>query len=141
MFRKFLLICITVGLAACGTVRQQDLDAWVGQPVAALDTHSLFITLPVVKTVTDDGIEIRNYVNKRNVGACFGNTFGQASSSYNTTSANFNAFSNCTSRAEGCDNIFYIKNKKIIEYKPVGKCFTNETVQPEKRYQELKKSN
>ena len=29
-------------LTGCATVRQQDLDAWVGMPVEALDTHSLF---------------------------------------------------------------------------------------------------
>ena len=28
-------------LAGCATVRQQDLDAWGGVPVEALDTHSL----------------------------------------------------------------------------------------------------
>ena len=38
-------------------MRQADLDAWVGQPVAALETHPFFVTVPVVKTVSSDGTE------------------------------------------------------------------------------------
>ena len=44
-----------------GCVSQADLDAWKGVPVAALDTHSLFLDMPVERTVTEAGIEIRTY--------------------------------------------------------------------------------
>jgi hypothetical protein len=143
----FILLITLVTLSGCQTVRQQDLDAWRGQPVEALDTHSLFLTLPVVKTKTDSGIEIRDYVNKIGVSSCFkngfstGNTNATALSPYNVQAvsySNFSAFQNCSSRIVGCDNIFYIKNKKVLEYKPVGQCYTNETVQPESLYLRLK---
>ena len=49
-----------------------------------------------------------------------------------------NAFSNCTSGWVGCNNIFYIKDGKVIEYAPTGRCYTNETVQPQERYKRLK---
>ena len=48
------------------SVRQADLDAWVGQPVVALEVHPIFLTVPVVKTQASDGTEIWNYVNGSN---------------------------------------------------------------------------
>ena len=68
-----LLVCLSA-LAGCSTappvVHQQDLDTWVGVPVAALDSHPLFSTLPVVRTVGDNGVEIRDYVNKKYAAGC-----------------------------------------------------------------------
>ena len=139
--RSLFILLGAALLAGCaGTrppvVNQLDLDAWVGVPVIALDTHSLFLTVPMVKTVTDSGVEIRNYVNKRGVSSCGGSGFGTVSSPGSTLSyANFNAFQNCTSGMVGCDNIFYIRDGKVIEYKPVGRCYTNEAVRPEKGYE------
>lgn len=151
--RHFTVLVVALAAAGCATsllVRQADLDAWVGVPVVALDTHSLFLTIPVVRTVTDTGIEIRNYVNKQGVSSCFGNVQGSGQSNtrisgntpaagtgrvagqaYTTSSANFSSFQNCSSRLVGCDNLFYIKDGKVIEYRPTGRCFTNQTVQPQ----------
>jgi hypothetical protein len=146
---KIISLTVCVFLMGCAQVRQQDLDAWVGKPVGALDTHSVFLTIPMVKTVTPEGIEIRNYVNKVGVSSCAASGFGTSNANGtgtvmgNTLNAqtmsysNFNAFQNCSSRMVGCDNIFYIKNKKVIEYKPVGSCYTNETAQPEATYLRL----
>lgn len=134
---KNILILATVsGLAACATVRKQDLDAWVGMPVGALDTHSLFITLPMVRTVTASGIEIRNYPNKINIGHCFGS--GGVNTSRSLNSASYSAFATCSGGLVGCNNIFYIKDGVVIEYAPTGRCYTDETVQPEARYERLK---
>lgn len=33
-----------------------------------------------------------------------------------------------------CDNIFKIKNKKVLEYNPTGQCFTDERAQPSAKY-------
>ena len=129
------LAMVLVGCVLGRTVRQEDLDAWVGMPVEALDTHSLFITLPMVKTVTGSGIEIRNYPNKRNIGQCFGsggiNAYGYMNS------ATYNSFSTCSGGLVGCDNIFYIKNGVVVEYAPTGHCYTDETVRPQSRFQRL----
>jgi hypothetical protein len=59
-------------IAGCATVQQADLDAWDGQPVAALETHPVFLTIPVVKTTASDGTEIWNYVNGIDLGRCAG---------------------------------------------------------------------
>ena len=67
---KPLLFCAL--LTACPSVRQADLDARAGQPVSALEKHPVFLTMPVVRTVTSDGTEIRNYINGRNVARCSG---------------------------------------------------------------------
>ncbi|MBI3937968.1 MAG: hypothetical protein HY323_13400 [Betaproteobacteria bacterium] len=140
------ILLVAALLTGCAGVRspfvsQPDLDAWVGVPVIALDTHSLFLTVPMVRTITDSGVEIRNYINKRGVSSCGGSGFGLANSPQGSTLSytNFNAFQNCTSGMVGCDNIFYIRDGKVIEYKPVGRCYTNEAVRPEKGYERFLK--
>ena len=132
--RKLLTVLLCLGLAGCATVRQQDLDAWVGMPVEALDTHSLFITVPMVRTVTSSGIEIRNYANGVNVASCAGSGGVNAAGNF----LNMNAFTNCSSGWNGCNNLFYIKDGKVIEYVPKGNCYTDKSCQPEERYLRLK---
>lgn len=133
LLRVYFLGLAIASLAGCATVRQQDLDAWVGMPVEALETHSFFITVPVYKTRTDGGIEIWNYANGADVSSCFGNSYGFSSGRY----VNANTFATCSSERIVCNNIFYIKDKRILEYKPTGRCYTNETVQPEARYKQF----
>ena len=89
-----LLVALTA-VTGCGTVRQKDLDAWVGQPVEALDTQPFFVSLPMVKTVTQSGVEIRNYINGASSGSCFGSGYASGTA-YNP--ATFIAFQNCTAR-------------------------------------------
>jgi len=120
-------------LTGCATVRQQDLDAWVGMPTEALETHSFFVTVPLYKTRTESGIEIWNYANGSDVASCFGNAYASGSSRY----VNVNSFSTCSSNRVTCNNLFYIKDKVVLEYKPSGSCYTNSTVQPEGRYRKL----
>jgi len=92
---KTILTTISLAVVVVGcTVRQQDLDAWVGVPVEALDTHPIFNTVPMDRTITDSGIEIRNYRNGP------------------------------------CNNIFYIKGRKVIKYAPTGRCYTYKDLQP-----------
>lgn len=129
-----LIVSLLTGCATVRTVRQQDLDAWVGVPVEALDTHSFFITVPMFRTRTDSGIEIRNYANGRDVTQCFGNAGANKVGNF----VNANTFTICSSGRIVCNNIFYIKDRKIIEYVPTGRCYTDETVQPQARYLRLK---
>lgn len=114
-------------------VRQSDLDSWVGVPVIALDTHSFFLTIPMVKTLTGNGIEIRNYMNKGSFSSC--QDSGSVSHNNFLSYSRFNAVQNCSSRIIGCDNIFYIRDGVVIKYKPVGRCKTNQTLRPEPGYQ------
>jgi hypothetical protein len=124
---------LLIGCAAVMGVRQQDLDAWVGMPVEALDTHSFFLTVPVYKTRTESGIEIRNYANGSEVARCYSNAGAYGSGKY----VNANAFTTCSNDRVVCNNIFYIKEGKVLEYAPTGRCYTDETVIPQARYRNL----
>lgn len=106
-------------------VRPQDLKSWEGIPVSALDTHSLFLTLPEKRTLTEDKVEIRVYSNKKNIAHCLG-------------VGKFNSYLTCTAGLIGCDNIFYIKEGRVIRYVPTGRCYTDDTVRPEKDWQQLR---
>ncbi len=126
---------VALAVTACATVRKHDLDAWIGIPVEALDTHSLFITVPMYRSVTSSGIEVRNYANGRDIAQCFSNASGSRTGKY----VNANAFITCSSNRIVCNNIFYIKDGVVIEYAPTGRCYTDETVQPQPRYMQLNK--
>ena len=128
-------LCITA-ILGCSTqqVRQQDLDAWTGMPVQALELHPIFITIPVIKTKTTGGTEIWNYVNGRNIGTCSG---GGSLFSSTVNTAAYSKFKKCISNVAACNNIFYIKDGIVLQYVAVGsgglKCMTMKELQPQFR--------
>ena len=126
---KSLLFCAL--LTACVSVRQTDLDAWAGQPVSALEKHPVFLTMPVVRTVTSDGTEIRNYINGHNVAQCSGGSNVFASS---IDFATYSRFSQCMQAFAACNNIFYIRAGVVTQYVPVGsggaRCYTDDRTRP-----------
>ena len=128
-----VLVCVlgALLLAQCAAVRTEDLQAWPGTPVATLETHPIFLTLPVVKTIASDGTEMRDYVNGSNITACSG---GGTVFAGTINTASYNQFSGCMQSFAACHNIFYIKNGIVTAYTPVGtggaRCFTNETLRP-----------
>ena len=134
---NFIVVALACMLAGCATktVRQQDLDAWAGVPVEALDTHTLFIGLPMVKTMSTGGLEIRNYANATDGQNCFTTGAGAGGQLVSGT-----AFTTCSSNRVVCNNIFYIRGGKVIEYAPTGSCYTDETVLPQSRYRALLKN-
>lgn len=132
MIRKTVwAVALSIGLAGCATVRQVDLDAWVGQPVVALETHPFFVTVPVVKTVASDGTQIWNYVNGASVGQCAG---GGGVWGTTLNYAAYSQFSSCMQRFAACNNIFYIRDGRVTRYTPIGtggvRCYTTEQLQP-----------
>lgn len=133
--KKNLLLLSAVLLAGCATVRQTDLDAWVGMPVEALDTHSLFVTIPMIRTTTESGIEIRNYANGADFASC--TSYGSAGTSRSARAVSGSQFTQCSSQRVVCNNLFYIKDGRVLEYKPSGRCYTNDSVKPESRYLRL----
>ena len=139
-FRQLIMTMAIISMiTACATtpartVRQQDLDAWVGVSVEALDTHAFFIKVPMFRTRTDSGTEIRNYAYGFNLGDCFGNAGARKVGDF----VNENAFTACSSSRIVCNNLFYIKEEKVLEYAPTGRCDTEAKLQPEVRYLRLK---
>ena len=134
MKMNFFIGSIFLTLVGCATVRQVDLDAWVGKPVIALETHPFFLTVPVVKTQVSDGTEIWNYVNGGNIGSCSG---GGTVYGKKLDFGAYNQFATCVQRFAACNNIFYIKNGSVLRYTPVGtggmSCYTTEALQPNYR--------
>lgn len=128
---KLVVITLAILLAGCATVRQEDLDAWIGQPVVSLESHPVFLSVPVVKTQVPDGTEIWNYVNGLNIGHCSG---GGNIYAGKIDFATYNKFANCIQKFPACNNIFYIRNGKVMKYTPIGtggaNCYTNEKLQP-----------
>lgn len=122
------LLCF---LALVGCVHQEDLDAWKGQPVSALDAHPLFLTMPLEVRRTSDGMEIRNYVNGINVDRCFG---GATANSMGRMSVVVSGNSFCSTSFAACNNIFYIKNGIVVDYIPTpthgASCMTDSRVRP-----------
>ena len=135
--KKLIAVLMLIFLSGCASVRQQDLDAWVGMPVEALETHSFFVTVPVYKTRTESGIEIWNYANGADVSSCFGTASGGKYGNY----VSANSFATCSSDRIVCNNIFYIKDKRVIEYAPTGRCYTDASLQPQARYKMLLNGN
>lgn len=112
-------------LAGCATVRQSDLDAWVGVPVVYLESHSLFSTLPVKVTPAPGGGEIRNYMNGADVQDCSSTVSAQKNMRFAT------AQESCVTTRVGCNNRFLVRDGKVVEYRPVGQCFTDARLRPE----------
>lgn len=127
---RVLLIFAALALSACATVRQSDLDAWKNQPVEKLDTHSFWVTIPMKKVVTKDGIEHRFYINSESANKCFENTsFSGNGSVYSPARAN--STSRCVSDTVTCNNIFKIKDGVVLSYEPKGRCMTAAMLRPE----------
>ena len=122
----------TLLLLGCATVHQEDLQAWQGAPVAALDTHPIFVTMPPVRTRTSEGVEIRNYVSGRAIASCSGGGSTLVHSSINL--ATYNRFMSCMQTFAACNNIFYIKGGYVQQYTPIGtgggRCYTDERLRP-----------
>jgi hypothetical protein len=118
-------------LAGGGCVHKADLDSWEGVPVAALDKHPFFLTLPVVRTMASDGTEIRNYVNGKNIASCSG---GGSVFATTVDTATYSRFSSCMQSFAACNNIFYIKDGRVQQYIATGtggmRCMTDETLRP-----------
>jgi len=131
MKQAFGFILLGLALAACASVRQEDLQSWVGAPVAALETHPVFITMPVIRTRASDGTEIWNYVNGRGVASCSagGTLFGGP-----VNFASYTGFTTCMQGVAACNNIFLIRNGHVVQYSPVGtggaRCYTDERARP-----------
>ena len=115
--RHTIMILAIIAAGGCAGVRQEDTQAWVGAPAPALETHPVFISMPVIRTTTSDGTEIWNYVNGRDIATC-----GSGGSVFtgSVDFATYNSFTSCMKSFQACNNIFIIKNGRVVQYSPVG---------------------
>lgn len=123
----------TAGLAGCAAppvVHHEDVQVWAGIPVAALDTHRFFSTLPMVRTITPAGIEIRDYVDKRYVAGCLPSANANTKI-FTMNTGMYKAFRACSENMVGCDNVFYIDQGIVTQFAPSGQCKTSDAVRPQ----------
>lgn len=129
--RRWLWVMVSLVVASCATVRDEDLNSWVGQPVSALEKHPVFLTMPVVKAQASDGTQIWNFVNSRTVSSCSTNATLNGAL---VNMATYSQFTQCMQNTAACNNIFYIKNGIVERYTPIGtggaRCYTNASAQP-----------
>ena len=124
---------VTVVLLGCvsKTIHQEDLRAWEGGQVSALDTHPMFQTMQMVKTMGPDGTEIRHYVNGNNLDRCSGGgSLFRAQVNY----ASYKQFAACMQSVTACSSIFYINGDIITSVSRIGtggdKCLMNDAMRP-----------
>jgi hypothetical protein len=86
--------------------------------------------MSMTRRIADSGLEIRNYANGSSITSCFNS--GTAKASGNKANYAGNTF--CGTNENVCNNIFYIKDGRVIEYAPTGSCFTDERAQPSSRW-------
>ena len=132
---KSVAVAVVAGLALAGCVgvRQEDQAAWRGRPLSDLELHPVFNTMRVVKTQASDGTQIWNYVNGAAVSRCSGDGFGTVFRGTLTT-AQYSEFTSCMARVAACNNIFYVKGGRVLDYVPVGSggavCYTDDRTRP-----------
>lgn len=126
---------VGVLVSGCATVRPSDLDAWVGMPAVALDTHPVFATMPMYRTQTPDGVEIRNYLNSKTVEQCFSNAgIRHGDRRY----VKHSTFVSCSENRLACANMFYLQGDRVTRYAPMGDCYTDDSVRPQPGYRALR---
>ena len=116
---KSIWCLLAVAVAGCSMGRAKVQDAWVGQPVEVLNTHSPFRSLPMIKVLTEGSGELRNYQNRANTHQCY--TEGQVTAGQAVSQATYNQILACTSRSAGCDHIFSVRGGKILDYTTGGR--------------------
>lgn len=132
------LILMALLLAGCATVRQEDTDAWIGQPVSVLQKQPVFLTMMLVRTHAADGTEVWNYVNARNVSACSGflGGYGEGALGYGgwTNWNAYSGFTSCMQNVQACNHIFYIREGVVERLTMVGSggahCYSDERLRP-----------
>jgi len=120
-FISLITACTSKPLA-----QQHALDTWAGVSVETLDTHAFFMTVPMFRTKTGSGTEIRNYAYGYDFQACA----NKAGASNIGDFLSEEAFIACSSSRIVCNNLFYIKEGLVLEYAPTGRCDTDERIQP-----------
>jgi hypothetical protein len=106
-------IASTLGLAACSSVQEKHLNRWEGQPLAALERHPIFGSLPAIRTVTPDGTLIWRYVQGFDPLKC---SEGNRVVSSDINFKSYERFSICMDKKSACNHIFYAKDKLVKNY-------------------------
>lgn len=123
--KHLILACALTSLFSCVTnplrapVRQEDLESWRGVSVTELETHPLFSAMQLDKRSLTDGTVLYNF---RNAGGVSQRESCQRM--FGTVQCNGQ------SQELSCMNQFFVKGNAVVEYRPVGSCFTDCSTRP-----------
>lgn len=124
---KYLVILSL--LVGCGslsvfkTVRQKDLDSWKGVSIAKARMNPVFSSMNEIVRKIDDRTYIVSFRNSKtytNQTKCYTSPYG------------FTTCSGGDTQNVTCDNQFVVVNGLIEEYRPVGICYTDCSVNADK---------
>lgn len=125
---KIVVLCAVLAGCALPGVKSEDVDAWAGQPVSVLETHPFFVTIPVKKTVASDGTQVWNYFNGAVASQCDSTAYGSPKAGFATGEQT------CATREVGCNNLFYVREGRVVQYRPVAsggaRCVTTAMLRP-----------
>jgi hypothetical protein len=116
----FLVLLLTGCMTAFKKVRVEDTSAWQGVSVTELETHPIFASMQLERRQLSEGGELYIYTNSRMV----------------RSPTNCHQYGNHVSCSGGhtgmlsCSNQFFVKDKKVMSYNPVGKCYTDCSARP-----------
>ena len=129
-FLRLALALIFPTATSCAvnpSVPQQVIDAWAGIPVNILDTHTFFKSAPMFRTKTENGTEIRNYAYGYDFQACA----SKAGARHIGDFISEDTLIACSSSRIVCNNMFYIKEERVLEYAPTGRCDSDQKIHPQ----------
>lgn len=129
--RNLFLLFLGGSLVAC-SVRPEDQEAWVGTPSEILDKHPIWSSMKQVRTIDEEGVEIRTFVNSKAAMPCAaGGDIYKGVIDYTT----YQSFMTCMSKFPSCNNIFLVQKGKVKSYIPTpsggARCYTDDRTRPD----------
>ncbi|MEN6620796.1 MAG: hypothetical protein ABFD50_04550 [Smithella sp.] len=134
---KYMYICLILTQMSCAnligqdkpkSIRQVDLDSWKNVSRIELETHPFFTQFERKVQKLSNGNELWIYSN------CHDYTNPISCNSY-SWSRQFNSLQCAGGNTERvcCHNQFFVDEDKVIEYRPVGRCYTDCIVVPQNK--------
>lgn len=123
---KIILICLVMALSGCKTVRQEDLDAWRGAPLSDLETHALLNSIPVEVRQISGGRFLYIYTNSATTTTPIQCQSGRTISGVGRQTQCYGG----NERTFTCSNQFITNSTHVLQYIPVGDCYTDCSIRP-----------
>ena len=136
------LVACALSFSTQAKTNFEDIDAWRGVSINALDTHQIWNRIKQLKATNAEGEEVRVYVNRyersdKNAFLTIDGLVFLKPELSNLCATKFKAgykdllaYLKCSDKLYGCDNVFVLKDNQVISYTPVGNCSTNPKLRP-----------
>lgn len=123
-------ILLTASFPVARTESPDVMNEWLSIPTVALDTNTGLGGLRLIRTVTNEGLELRTYSKKKNISSCI-------PSDQILSASQWKYFQECSAKLKGCDIRFVIKNGKVVSALEHGSCWRKSRIKPEPGWERL----